>query len=219
MIAVFPGSFKPPHSGHFSIIKNLLKNKDIKQIIILISQKPRPLNNKLRDVKTVKEARELTKKYIKNTNKLSLQEIKKKINELLREDKIPSITQEESYEIWKLYLELLPKKKREKIKIMKSRAKSPVQNGYVIKLGKDEIKKGNKIIFIKSAKNAGNKRFGFYDMVLGKDNVEYLEIPEFKNLSSTNMRDLIKNKKYNELKKFLPKEILIGKIKKILNLR
>lgn len=219
MIAVFPGSFKPPHSGHFSIIKNLLKNKDIKQIIILISQKPRPLNNKLRDVKTVKEARELTKKYIKNTNKLSLQEIKKKINELLKEGKIPSITQDESYEIWKSYIELLPKKKREKIKIMKSRAKSPVQNGYVIKLGKDEIKKGNKIIFIKSAKNAGNKRFGFYDMVLGKDNVEYLEIPEFKNLSSTNMRDLIKNKKYNELKKFLPKEILIGKIKKILNLR
>ena len=95
----------------------------------------------------------------------------------------------------------------------------PVQNGYVIKLGKDEIKKGNKIIFIKSAKNSGNKRFGFYDMVLGKDNVEYLEIPEFKKLSSTNMRELINNKNYGELKKFLPKESLISKIKKILKLK
>ena len=219
MIAIFPGSFKPPHSGHFSIIKNLLKNKDIKQIVILISQKSRPINNKLRDIKTVKEARELIKKFIKNTNKLSLQEIKKKINELMKEGKIPSITQDESYEIWKLYIDLLSKNKRKKIKIMKSRAKSPVQNGNVIKLGKDEIKKGNKIIFIKSIKNTGNKRFGFYNMVLGKDNVEYLEIPEFKNLSSTNMRDLIWEKKYGELKKFLPKENLIGKIKKILKLK
>ena len=39
-------------------------------------------------------------------------------------------------------------------------------------------------------------------MVLGKDNVEYLEIPEFKKLSSTNMRELINNKNYGELKNF-----------------
>lgn len=43
-IYIFPGSFKPPHKGHFNIVKNLLesnfKNK-IDKFIVLISQKER----------------------------------------------------------------------------------------------------------------------------------------------------------------------------------
>jgi cytidyltransferase-like protein len=38
-IAFFPGSFKPPHEGHFDIVKKLLKNQD--KIYIIISSKTR----------------------------------------------------------------------------------------------------------------------------------------------------------------------------------
>jgi cytidyltransferase-like protein len=36
-IALFPGSFKPPHKGHFEAVEKLLKNAD--QVVILISPK------------------------------------------------------------------------------------------------------------------------------------------------------------------------------------
>jgi hypothetical protein len=41
MIVYFPGAFKPPHRGHFSIVETLLKNKKITKIHILISKKSR----------------------------------------------------------------------------------------------------------------------------------------------------------------------------------
>jgi len=218
MIAVFPGSFKPPHAGHFSIVENLLKHKDITEVIVLISQKPKPINNKLINMTSVTEARKEARKYIRGVDKMSLPEISKKIKELRVEGKIPCITQNESYEIWKLYLSLLSKIKQKKVKLMKSRAKSPVQNGFVIKLGKDEAKKGNKIVLVKSAKNGANHRFDFYNMTIGKKNIVTLEIPELGDLSSTNMRDLIKNHKYNELKDFIPKKTPFNKFKQILGL-
>lgn len=43
IIALFPGSFKPPHSGHLQVIKSLPKNTNI--IYIIISQKPRSIPN------------------------------------------------------------------------------------------------------------------------------------------------------------------------------
>jgi cytidyltransferase-like protein len=38
-IAVFPGAFKPPHRGHFEVVKKLLQNAD--QVVILVSPKTR----------------------------------------------------------------------------------------------------------------------------------------------------------------------------------
>ena len=38
-IAVFPGAFKPPHKGHFEVVKKLLQNAD--QVVVLISPKTR----------------------------------------------------------------------------------------------------------------------------------------------------------------------------------
>ena len=218
MIAVFPGSFKPPHAGHFSIVENLLKHKDITEVIVLISQKPKPINNKLINMTSVIEARKEARKYIRGIDKMNLPEISKKIKELTLEGKIPSITQDESYEIWKLYLSLLSKTKQKKVKLMKSRAKSPVQNGFVIKLGKDEAKKGNKIVLVKSAKNGANHRFDFYDMTIGKKNIVTLEIPELGDLSSTNMRNLIEKHKYDQLKDFVPKKTPFNKFKRIFDL-
>jgi len=36
-IALFPGSFKPPHKGHLSVIKQVAKNKEIDEIRVIIS--------------------------------------------------------------------------------------------------------------------------------------------------------------------------------------
>ena len=38
-IAVFPGAFKPPHRGHFEVVKKLLQNAD--QVVVLVSPKTR----------------------------------------------------------------------------------------------------------------------------------------------------------------------------------
>ena len=38
-IALFPGAFKPPHRGHFEVVKKLLQNAD--QVVVLISPKTR----------------------------------------------------------------------------------------------------------------------------------------------------------------------------------
>ena len=38
-IAVFPGAFKPPHKGHFEVVKKLLQNAD--QVVVLVSPKTR----------------------------------------------------------------------------------------------------------------------------------------------------------------------------------
>ena len=38
-IAIFPGAFKPPHKGHFEVVKKLLANAD--QVVVLVSPKTR----------------------------------------------------------------------------------------------------------------------------------------------------------------------------------
>lgn len=38
-IALFPGAFKPPHKGHFAVVKKLLENAD--QVVVLVSPKTR----------------------------------------------------------------------------------------------------------------------------------------------------------------------------------
>ena len=40
----YPGSFKPPHKGHFNNLKFLLKKYKNENILIIISKKERPTN-------------------------------------------------------------------------------------------------------------------------------------------------------------------------------
>lgn len=42
-IFLYPGSFKPPHTGHFSILETILEKYDNAKIYIIISKKPRYL--------------------------------------------------------------------------------------------------------------------------------------------------------------------------------
>lgn len=42
-LAIFPGSFKPPHYGHYTLVKKLLEDKSIDKIYVIISPLPRYL--------------------------------------------------------------------------------------------------------------------------------------------------------------------------------
>ena len=53
-IAIFPGSFKPPHIGHFQVVKKLLENKNIIHIYIVISSKYRTIDNSINKIQKKK---------------------------------------------------------------------------------------------------------------------------------------------------------------------
>ena len=117
------------------------------------------------------------------------------------------MNQEQSYKIWNLYISTLSKLKQNKITIIKSLAKSPIQNGRIISIGKKGAQKGEKILFLKSEKDKSNKRFSFYEFTIGKKNIKYLVVPHFKKLNSTNMRDCIFKNDKKCLAKFIPKKV------------
>lgn len=67
MIALFPGSFKPPHIGHYNVILELLK-MGVESIHIIISAKPRDNIT----AQQSKEIWEIYKQNIKDGNKLNI---------------------------------------------------------------------------------------------------------------------------------------------------
>ena len=40
-IAIYPGAFKPPHKGHFQVVKQLVDRSDVSEVIIAVSSKER----------------------------------------------------------------------------------------------------------------------------------------------------------------------------------
>jgi len=42
-IALFPGSFKPPHSGHLKVVETIMKKYNPDKFYIIISKRPRLL--------------------------------------------------------------------------------------------------------------------------------------------------------------------------------
>ena len=40
-IAIYPGAFKPPHKGHFQVVKQLVDRNDVSEVIIAVSSKER----------------------------------------------------------------------------------------------------------------------------------------------------------------------------------
>ncbi len=55
MIIYFPGSFKPPHRGHFSIVQKLISSRSIEKIHIIISKKSRYCSTNNNSTKSLKE--------------------------------------------------------------------------------------------------------------------------------------------------------------------
>ena len=63
-VAFFPGSFKPPHIGHYTLIKELLPKVD--RLYILISNKPR-------DGILAKESKKIWEIYLNSNNRKKIQ--------------------------------------------------------------------------------------------------------------------------------------------------
>ena len=213
IIAIFPGSFKPPHLGHFKVIDKLSKNKNIKRINIIISQKPRPLNEKYLDLhkKSSEEIKKISIELkIKYKTKIeAIKEIKKRICRTLK-----CITDDQSLQIWKVYLDLIPIKNRGKIHLVISNDFSPIMTTMnIIRRGS----KNNRYLLIKSDKDEGNKRFNDMKKKYGKKITEEV-IKNFKNLNSRNMREVILNKNKADLDLFLPKKVSRERIYRILKM-
>ena len=116
------------------------------------------------------------------------------------------LTGEISKEIWKEYIETLPKKDQPRVKLILSKQPSPTQTayGFVNKIAKN----GDIFYLVKSAKNANNSRFSSFKTIKRKG-VEFNELilPGYENLNSTDMRKALHLGEKNIFYKYLPNKI------------
>lgn len=163
----FPGSFKPPHAGHFSVLDKFIKMKKVHKIYIIVSKKERG-----------------------------------------------GIDQETSYRVWEIYLENLFKKEpdlRKKLVVVKSPDASPLITARRYAQSLTGVGKKNELVLIKSAKDAGNTRFDlFKDLVVKGLDVKEFVIKAYKNMNSTNMREVIDKGNKKSFMSFLPSDLSAG---------
>ena len=190
-ILIYVGSFKPPHRGHYKLIKEYIKRYD--KIIIIISNKSRPLDPLLKDINRLDLEEMENKLGVKLKSKKEGIEIYKRY---INDNKIPNINAEESEKIWSIYLKYLGDKERDKISLIISKKDSPVKLGMSIYNKLDKSKYN--VIFLKSEKNKNNKRFGEKVQIIGK---------YFERINSTDIRELIFKKMKDKFYKYLPEEL------------
>jgi len=209
--ALFPGGFKPPHLGHLKVVETILKKKpDI--FYIIISKKPRLLIPPFKKTYqlTENEIKEISRKYKKSYDKKLLEEDATSGN-------IPAITANDSYQIWKIYLQLLPEKLRKLVKVYISPFDSPVM--FALTVISKKVKKGDTLILVKSQKNKENRRFEMFDKFANNGvKLVYQNIPKFDELDSSIARKLIVENKRTQFYKFLPSNLKAADKKKIWNL-
>ena len=192
-ILLFPGSFKPPHYGHFLVVEKLIKDYD--EVFIIISAKPRALDKRFRKIeyKSLSEINSLLNMRAK-TKEIAL----KKYNKMIKDGKIPSIKSEVSKEIWEIYKKYLPNGEK-KLKIIATTAKSPLLVAFAIY---EKKKDKNNITMIKSDKDISNKRFKNCDK-----NCKELIMKGFHDLNSSNAREEIRLDNKKKFYKFLPPKL------------
>jgi nicotinamide mononucleotide adenylyltransferase len=226
-ITIIPGSYKPPHKGHLSLIERLIKKKNNKKIIIVISKKPRTLDENFLNINIKK------KEYLKNALikyfplekeeilLLSKKDIIIKINNLIKNNLLKSINDEKSYKIWNIYLKYLKKKYNNiyfpKIILRKCENNNIISetNKLILELFRKE--KAKNIILMKSTKNANNTRFKSLEDRYSK----YIKVelfPNIKNIEATDLRKYILNNDKENFIKYLPKDLDIKDINKIWNI-
>ena len=190
----YPGSFKPPHKGHFNNLKYLLKKFKNEDILIIISKKERPYNPEFYQLEKQSSSyiKDLCKKFkIKYTTKVD--SIKSLKNYYLKKKEYVSV--KESEKIWKVYIEkLLNKNDQNRVKLMVSYLNSPILtiNSLLKKKSYDNV------YLVKSSKNSSNKRFNSFT----NNKIKIIIIPELKNISSKDFRESIYRKK--NISKYLP---------------
>jgi nicotinamide mononucleotide adenylyltransferase len=212
-VAILPGSFKPPHIGHFNMLEQLLHSKiSYDFIYIYISSKPRPLQPNLYLFSKMNShnmfhsllpfdsslSPNFTKKEYTNTYK---QLVEKRI--------IPTIDAKQSLEIWNIYLHSLQKKypklfEKTKVEIAIATAPSPLLSSYsrVDKLIRHNMKPSN-IHLIKSKKNQENTRFDFLLKKYPSIHIKILS-SKYPKFHSTLLRKAILDKNEKEVIQYLP---------------
>jgi nicotinic acid mononucleotide adenylyltransferase len=190
----YPGSFKPPHKGHFNNLKYLLKKYKNENILIIISKKERPTNPDFYQLEK------------QNSNYIKDLCIKYKINYTTKVDSIKLlknyylkkkeyVSDKESERLWKIYIDkLLNKNDQKRVKLMISYLNSPILT--INSLLKQ--KSYDKVYLVKSSKNDSNKRFNSFT----NSKIKIIVIPELKNISSKDFRENIYKKK--NISKYLP---------------
>lgn len=219
-IAIFPGSFKPPHIGHYYMLENLiLQKKPYQKILILISSKPRPLSPDLYKIEDlpISNIKQLLYTYDPSIFSKTLKTKKEWIDEYKKcilKNKIPVITAQQSLQIWKIYQSILEKKYHSLIKknnihihIEISMAPSPLLSCYqfVTSYIKKNIPQKD-ITLVKSKKNKTNHRF---DYLFKKYPDLQLKIVSSKHpfIHSMLFRKAILNHDMKEIKKYIPSDI------------
>jgi nicotinamide mononucleotide adenylyltransferase len=220
-ITIIPGSYKPPHKGHLSLIEKLIKNNNNSKIILIISKKPRSLDKNFLYMEGI------PKNILHNTLityfpneideilKLSKVNTIKKINELINNKLLKSVNSEKSYKVWKIYLKYLKQKynteKYKKINFPKIIFRVSENNNIILETDKviREIfykkEKGN-ILLMKSVKNKNNSRFNFLEKRY-KKYIKTILFPNIKDIDATGMRQSILNNNIEEFFNYLPKDL------------
>lgn len=202
-IGIFIGSFKPPHKGHFEMVKSAIKKDKLNKVVIIISKNQRYLKDMIQNPKNynIYDFESEFKRTFKTKSEAYnyIKSVK---------SKYPSISPETSKKIWTIYLDFL--KENSKLSfdylIKNGFLFSPIMNTNVFL--KSEFKKmdskKNKYILYKSSKNAENSRF---DYLLGKygtyKNLISKTIIMKYNVNARDFRSAIDSKK--SITKYLPK--------------
>ena len=198
--ALFPGGFKPPHLGHLKVVEAILKKKpDL--LYIIISKKPRLLIPPYKKIYQVSqnELHDISQHYHKSYTKKTLEK------DALA-GKIPVITALDSYEIWKLYLQTLPEKSQQRIKLYISPFDSPII--FALTVISKKVKKNDTLILTKSEKNGENQRFSVFDKLADQGvKLVYQNVPKYNDLDSTLARKYLVENRKNKFYNFLPKNL------------
>lgn len=227
-ITILPGSFKPPHKGHLSLIESIINKNNNSIIYIIISKKSRALNSRFQYYENLPKEniqKAMIEYFPKQKNKIlnmSKTNLLKKIRKNINNKKINVINANQSLKIWNIYLKFI---KKMYIKNNKKKNKFPQiifkisdTNNVIQETTKVMLealrKKPNKIILLKSSKNKNNKRFDFILKRFSKYIDEVL-FPDIKNIDAKNMRKAILNNDYEMFSKYLPDKLTNINKKKI----
>ena len=223
-ITIIPGSYKPPHKGHLSLIEKLIKKNNNNKIIIIISKKPRSLDKNFlyMEKKSKTELQNTLVKYFPTEKDeillLNKKDIIIKINKLINEGLLKSVNDNQSYKIWNIYLKYLQKKYNNinfpKIILRKCETNNVISetNKVILELFRSE--KAKNIILMKSAKDECNTRFKLLEERYSKY-IKTQLFPNIKDIDATGMRTSILNNDKQSFIKYLPKDLEDKEINKI----
>jgi len=212
-IIIIPGSYKPPHKGHLSLLIRLIKKSNISKIIIIISKKVRSLDKRflyMEKIPKIELQNALIEYFPLEKEEILLmtkEKIIKKINQYMNDGLLKSINAIQSYKIWNIYLKYL-KNKYEKIPNIVFK----ISENNNIMLEADRVilesfkEKPTSITLMKSAKNEHNTRFDFLERKY-KKYIKTALFPNIKDIDATGMRQsILENNKISFLK-YLPKDL------------